>query len=366
MALFNDIQPILQRYIRRELQSTYTVIPVVVKQVDRQNRRCEIARKDREEVLDKNAPIASPYTGDGYGEIYPIRPGDEAFLLCCSLPLEDLISRKGHVDNIPVHRNHSFHDGVVFPRMWFDPDTVPDHGPSEYLLFHESGTFMSIDKPEHGDGAAVVEHPSGYRMRIQQGLATLETGDGSKQLRVDDAGATATVERPDGKSTRLRATETGVEFRTPDDATTEETDKWVRIAANDDGTVVLEGDATIGDPDAKRVDPSNLDSDGEPSETTEDKQPFVTPASATTTYDNPLAATLTSRVNFQFYDSLGFLFPRRADHPDPTVSDPSNDAYIELPDSIDSVPNGYLYWLTSDWTLYGWRDGTYTSTNITL
>lgn len=152
----SNLSETIRGYIQTELRGVYTVLPAIVEQVDESTRRCEVSLKDDENVLIDNIPIASTYAGDGYGEIVPLKPGDEGLLLCLKNPLDRLLSNRGHIAQ-RKHRQHSFEDSVFFPRIWFDDDAVPQHDPGEYLLQHESGSGIRIR--ENGD--IVLEHKSG-------------------------------------------------------------------------------------------------------------------------------------------------------------------------------------------------------------
>lgn len=173
----------IRQYIRDELHGTYTILFAIVEEVDEDNRRIEVSLKDKEGALVDDVPIASPYAGDNYGEIYPIEPGDEGLLLVSKEPLDDMLAEKGFVDT-PYQRQHSFQDGVFFPRVWFDSETVPNHDPGDYVLAHESGTNIWIQQ----NGDYLVEHPSGMSFEIGQ-----NEGRTGEHMRFED-GAGSLVE----------------------------------------------------------------------------------------------------------------------------------------------------------------------------
>ena len=174
----------IRKFVRQELHGTYTVTFAIIEALEG-DRRVEVSLKDDRDVLIDNIPVASPYTGDGYGEVYPISEGDEGLLLINKEPLDDLLPERGHQD-IDRQRQHSFRDGVFFPRIWFDADTVPDTAPGDYLMAHESGTNVWIQ----ADGTYLVERPSGMQFELAD-----NDDRGGEHLTIDDgAGSSIRVD----------------------------------------------------------------------------------------------------------------------------------------------------------------------------
>ena len=171
MALKGDIPEILRQFVQGELRGLYTVLPAIVEEVRENERRVDVRLKDqRRNVLDNNdagIPVASPYAGDGYGELYPIKPEDEGFLFFIKDPVQESLTARGEVD-VSRHRQHSLNDAIFFPRVFFDDDEIPkvagDGGVQdlEYLMYHESGTWFRIGE----EGVFEVQHRDGGKLII--------------------------------------------------------------------------------------------------------------------------------------------------------------------------------------------------------
>lgn len=170
------IEETLKKYIEREMVGTYTISTVIVKEVDTQQRRCEVAMKYEKNVILDDVPIASPYVGDEFGTVFPVAKDDEGFVMHNRQPIKNALNTRGHIKQ-QVERRFTVEDAILFPLMWNGDLTIPDHEEGELVIAHKSGTTIRI-KP---DGTTTVLTGVG-----EQGL-TLDTQTGGVKL-LDEGG----------------------------------------------------------------------------------------------------------------------------------------------------------------------------------
>lgn len=298
--MFEYLREKVEQIVRDEQKSVYTFLPVIIESIDRQNWTCEVSRKDDDQILANQIPLATAYAGPGYGELHPVSVGDEAFLHCASIPLEDFDSR-GH-QQVPKHRHHSMRDGVLYLRQWFEDDTLPVSEDGEYVYAHESGTEERI-KP---DGRYLIQHADGGVLSLTQPEAGLS----------------------------IPNTETD----TPNADT--------YLGVTDRGDVDADGHTRLGSTTARRARPADYwnqpDAPEREYETAEAIAPIFDPTDAGETTDvNPRQVTLRGPLDAGFFELRRRLPPRRAADPDPAIDDPANPAYIRLPPGFSTVPMGY-------------------------
>lgn len=349
----------MKHLIDRQISAVFTCEFVVIEEIDHENARVEISHKDDKDVMADEVPILSAYAGDGYGTIEPLEVGDEGIALFNMDPTTDLLTERGHVD-IEKQRKHSVQDAMFFPRPWFDGDEVPDHEVGERLVYHESGTFFSI-KP---NGNTVIQHVDGNRMRLDPNEGVIETEDQTRQIGVREDGVEARVERPDGEEVLLRAQDNRVRITAPDVRADHVTDPQVEISVDENGVATLDGITEVGDTDAQRVDQTTENTDPDDprtyEEVNEDVVPISRPSETTQTqYSNPDTVEAQGSVDMGMYELRRHVPERREEDPDPTVTDPTNPAYIELPDELrqlGEIPRGYSWINVTDGVYRMWGD----------
>lgn len=131
------IESTMRRFIQEELAGMYTISMVIVESVNHETRRAEVSFKYRRNIIIDNVPIASPFIGDDAGVIFPVEQDDEGFVLHNRNPMTDGLENLGHLD-ASSDRRFTVEDAVLFPMIWNDEVTVPDHEPGEYLIAHDT------------------------------------------------------------------------------------------------------------------------------------------------------------------------------------------------------------------------------------
>jgi hypothetical protein len=168
------IESTMRRFIQEELTGMYTISMVIVESVDHEARRAEVSFKYRRNIIIDNVPIASPFVGDDAGVIFPVEQDDEGFVLHNRNPMTDGLENLGHLESTS-DRRFTVEDAVLFPLIWNDELTVPDHEPGEFLIAHDSGTMVRI-KP---DGTAEAVHSNGNVIRLNGSDGSVTLGDPS-------------------------------------------------------------------------------------------------------------------------------------------------------------------------------------------
>ena len=170
------IEDTMRQFIEEELTGMYTVSMVMVESVDHQNRRCEVSMKYEEGVVMDSVPIATPFATNEFGAVFPVESGDEGFVLHNRQPIDDGMEEVGHVGQ-QSDRRFQVEDAILFPMVWNDEMTIPNHDPGELLIAHKAGQIVRL-KP---DGETVIETGVG-----EQGVKF--TPDGAFKL-LDEDGA---------------------------------------------------------------------------------------------------------------------------------------------------------------------------------
>jgi hypothetical protein len=128
----------------------------------------------------------------------------------------------------------------------------------------------------------------------------------------------------------------------------------------------LGGRSTLGDPDANRVDRSAEETDPESPYTYEQVDEVVAPIidptdDGETQYDNPAMASVAGPIDGGLYEARRLIpWERREEDPDPTATDPTDPAYIELPEKMrqEGALPSYIPWInTTEQVAKWWRDG---------
>jgi hypothetical protein len=385
--------------VRNQFRSIYTHVFCRVTEVEttEQQHRVTVAVKDDERVEIDNIPVASPYTGDGFGERYPISKGSEGILCILKDPIDEYLTERGFLlETVAKQRQHHIRDGFFLPRVYYDDDTVPTvdtildgaAGPTgydagEYLLWHESDSRMRISSDStngvidiihngghylhlsdqvgirirnssgdevHLDGGAVVRSNSGERIELSNG-ARIVHPNGHTVSVTDSDTAEATVERADGSTVDVRVSRSEVSLSLPDEYNDHATDPRATLSADDAGQTTVDGRTAIGDADAYRVDRTteNTDSDDprDYQEVGEPVEPILDPSDdAETEYDNPASVDAVAPVDHGFFEIRRHVPERRMKDPDPTVTDETDPRYVEVPDAWrtnDTLPVGYTW-----------------------
>lgn len=218
----SNIPKLIRQYIKEGLGGVYTISMVVVENVDMDAMRCEVSLKRDQDLLIDDVPIASPFArADGHGLVVPITPGEtEGFVLHTKEPLEDLTVDAGHQE-IDTQRQFSPMDAVFFPAIWNDNDTTPtesftDYKEGDYLVSHQSGTFIHIKGDEHANpGTTTIETPSGQKIVLDESAEEINIastsvviGDSasSKPILTEDAKFDYEDTQPDGSTTTKTTT----------------------------------------------------------------------------------------------------------------------------------------------------------------
>lgn len=160
------IEETMREFINEELAGMYTISLVIVESVDHENRRAEVSFKYEQDVIIDNVPIASPFVGNEFGSVWPVYDGTKAdptegFVLHNRRPITPGVENAGPVEN-ESDRRFQVEDAILFPLMWNDEMTVPDHEPGELLMVHpavdknDEKTIFRI-KP---DSTTILEHPA--------------------------------------------------------------------------------------------------------------------------------------------------------------------------------------------------------------
>lgn len=180
------IEETLREFVTEELAGMYTISMVVVESVDESTRRAEVSLKYNRDVILDNVPIAAPFTGDGVGVVWPVTQDDEGFVLHNRQPIQDALGQLGHLES-SSDRRFQVEDAVLFPLIWNDEQTVPDHEQGEFIVAHDSGTIIRV-KP---DGMAELIHEDGNTIRMNaDGSVTLGDPNSAAALLNENASIT--------------------------------------------------------------------------------------------------------------------------------------------------------------------------------
>lgn len=182
----SKLPKLIRQYVNEELRGVYTVSLVVVEKADTKKQRIKVSLKRDKKIIMDDVPIASTFAkADGYGEIKPIKSGDEGIVLHTKEPMDDLVKSPGHMEMGVPRTKFRPQDAVFFPMFWNDNDTKPaenitDFEEGEWIVAHPSDSVIRIKK----DGSMLMyTEASG-----EQGLhLNAETG-GFKLLDTTGAG----------------------------------------------------------------------------------------------------------------------------------------------------------------------------------
>jgi len=187
-----NIPNLIRQYAKEELMGIYTVSMAIVKSVDHEQRRVDIALMRDPDVVIDNVPIATTYAHpEGYGEVIPVRSGMEGLALHTKEPTDDLIVESGHSDIGELKSSFRVRDAFFFPTYWNDEDETPtekfDYEEGDYLFAHPSGKLIWIKN----DGSVVIEdeeteqgikldgESGGFKLLDDGGYGIVSDGDGN-------------------------------------------------------------------------------------------------------------------------------------------------------------------------------------------
>lgn len=302
-------------------------------------------------------PIERLYVGDNYGESHALHLPEYGHMLCANYPAEEARDPTMEDERPSMKRHHAFMDGYFVPDIR-RRDEAQMGGPlAQYLYRHKSGAERRITT----DGREFYTSSNGDEVAIENGTLTLTRVDPnsdaeSHQARLDQNGATLEhesgnfarieenaarirVERPDGKPVRVDVEGSDISISLPDKYNDQaDGEPRSEISVSDDGTAELNGRAHVGDRDAYREDPTTENTDSEDprryAETTEPVEPILDPTNDTETqYRNPSTVTAHGPVDLGFYALRNVRFGEsREKDPDPAVTDPTDPAFIALPE----------------------------------
>ncbi|WP_330633728.1 hypothetical protein [Halocatena halophila] len=324
-----NLKHALENGVERQLRNLYIYVPAILEDVDEQGLGTVVKKDDKDVMADK-VPIFSLYSGDGYGEKHALHPPEEGFMLCCKYPTPDVMSQQGIVEEISHSRHYSFQDGHFIPGPRFHNfeqglDTPID----AYHYRHKSGAEQYISP----DGDMQFTHPSGHEVDISSGNVSV------------------TFSRSDGDNTSITVSESVIGIDAPDKFNDHATDPRTQIRATESGRAHIDGIVSVGDADAHREDRTTETTDPDDPRTYEEvnepAEPIADPTDdAETAYDNPSTVEATGAIDHGLFEHRRAVVERREVDPDPAINDPTDPAYIELPDSMRSaskLPVGYQY-----------------------
>lgn len=168
------IEETLREFIEEEMAGMYTISMVIVESVDHETRRAEVSFKFEKDIIIDNVPIASPFVGNEAGVVWPVFDGTkedpvEGFVLHNRHPITDGLENLGHRDS-DSDRRFQVEDAVLFPLIWNDEVTVPNHEPGEMLIAHPA--------PDNGSAKPI------FRIK-PDGTTRFETGVGEQGMQFD-------------------------------------------------------------------------------------------------------------------------------------------------------------------------------------
>ena len=187
-----NIPNLIRQYAREELMGIYTVSMAIVKSVDHEQRRVDVALMRDTEIIIDNVPVATTYAhGEGYGEVIPVESGMEGLILHTKEPTDNLITQAGHVDIGEIQSAFRVRDAFFFPTYWNDDDETPsekfDYDEGDYLFAHPSGKLIWIKD----DGSVVIEdeeseqgikldgESGGFKLLDEGGYGIVSDGSGN-------------------------------------------------------------------------------------------------------------------------------------------------------------------------------------------
>ena len=345
----DDAPARLREGVDGQVRALDWVVPAVLESVIVEN--AEMLGEVRELGDDRDPidgiPIWTPYAaGDEYGHEQALDPPERGLMICGDYPLETARQETEPPYNADLERgrHHAFQDGFFLPGVRVNGERGLGSPLGADWLRHPSETERRF--AENGD--FTVEHHAGHTVHV-----------GSNEVRV-------AFERPDGDTMTVTVTEQDTTFEGPDEFKEFREDPRITMGVSDDGTSTLGGRSTIGDTDANRVDRATEETDPESPYTYEQvdetADPIIDPTDdGETQYDNPAMAALAGPVDGSLYEARRLIpWERREEDPDPTVTDPTDPAFIELPDRMrqqGELP-AYTPWInTTEQVAKWWRDG---------
>lgn len=319
----------LEDGVERLLRSLYVYVPAILESVDGEGLGVVVKKDDPDVTADK-VPLFSLYSGNGYGEEHALHPPEEGFMLCSKYPTPEVMATQGVLEGVSHGRHYSFQDGHFIAGPRFHNFEAPLGSPMEaYHYRHKSGAERYIDP----NGNMRFTHPDGHEVELT-----------NSEVRVS-------FERPDGETMSITVSETEAIFDGPDLHNDFATDPRVQLGVDETGRARLDGMASVGDSDGYRVDRTaeNTDPDDPRTYTEVDEpvEPIQDPTNdAETAYDNPSTVEATGALDHGLFEHRRAVVERREVDPDPAVTDPTDPAYIELPDAMRSaglLPVGLQY-----------------------
>lgn len=324
-----NIKSALETGVERKLRSLFVYVPAILEDVDNDGLGV-VVKKDDADVMADQVPIFSLYSGDGYGEEHAVHPPEEGFMLCPKYPNIDVMAKPGVVDGVSHSRHYAFQDGHFIS------------GPRFYNFESGLGTPLDAYHYRHKSGAERYIAPNGD-MRF--------THPDGHEVDLSSSDVSVSFERADGDTISITVSETGVEIDAPDLYNDYATDPRTQIRATESGRAHLDGMASVGDSDAYREDRTTENTDPDDprtyAEVNESAEPIADPTDdAETAYDNPSTVEATGAIDHGLFEHRRAVIERREVDPDPAITDPTDPAFIELPDSMRSagkLPVGLQY-----------------------
>lgn len=349
----------LEQGVERMLRGMYVYVPAVLESVDNRGLGV-VVKKDDGNVSAAEVPLFSLYAGDGYGESHALHPPEHGYMLCPKYPTDSTMAKEGVVDGVSHRRHYSFNDGhfIAGPR-YHEFESALDSPIGAYHYRHESGAERYISE----SGNMRFTHPDGHEIALDSGTVSVEfAGSSARSLLLDENEIRGTVVRDDGDKTSLSVSETSVTFAAVDLYNDYATDPRTSVGVDESGAVTLDGRVQIGDTDAYRRDTDEENTDiNDPrtyAEVDEPAAPIADPTDGSeTAYTNPSTVEGEGPHDVGLYELRRAIPERREQDPDPTVTDPTNPAYVDLPDAMRSsgvIPVGYMWINTTEQALKMW------------
>lgn len=316
----------LEGGVERLLRGLYIYVPAILEDIDDENLGV-VVKKDDKDVTQDKVPLFSLYSGDGFGEKHAMHPPEEGFMLAPKYPIPEVMSKPGVLESVSHSRHYSFKDGVFIAGPRFHGFEAPMEAPMEaYLYRHKSGAERYISP----SGDMRFSHPDGHEVSLS--TDTVEV----------------TFKRSDGEEMSLIVNQNQALFSGPDTTNDFAQNPQVQMGVSSDGSGQLDGRIDVGDSDAHRYDPQQLNTDPEDPKTYAEvdvpADPMQDPSKASSQYENPDSVTMEGPVDSGFYELRRHVVERREQDPDPAVTDPTQPGYVEMPDEMrqtGKLPVGY-------------------------
>jgi len=319
----DDAPARLRKGVDGQVRGLDWVVPAVLESVTVENGEPRgVVRElgDDRDPID-GIPIWTPYAaGDEYGHEQALRPPERGLMICPDYPLEVVRQETEPPKNADLERgrHHAFRDGFFLPGV---------------RRYGDRGLGSDLEE----DIWRPHEPPSGTERQI--------TPDSAVHWRANNEAS----DLQDGEGPNA-----------PD---------RTRVSLLLDGTIPLAGRVRLGQPGAPRWDPDKLAGGQIPDgdelrdvEVDEPTEPIIDPTDdAETQYVNAPVGEANGPIDGGLYEARRLIpWERREVDPDPSVTNPDDPAYIEIPDDMRAageLPTMIPWANVNEGVVKWWRDG---------